>query len=63
MTLTINQALDKLMQNEKLNFEQQNLKFSLKNLKIEFGGNVNIDNVIEVENIIEFGNKEGIKEI
>jgi thiamine pyrophosphokinase len=63
MTLTINQALDKLMQNKKLNLEQQNLKFSLKNLKIEFGGNVNIDNVIEVENIIEFGNKEGIEEI
>lgn len=60
MTLTINQALDKLMQNKKPNLEQQNLKFSLKNLKIEFGGNVNIDNVIEVKNIIKFGNKEGI---
>lgn len=57
--MTINQALDKLTQNKKLNLEQQDLKFSLTNLKMEFGGNMQITNEEEVENIIKHGNKEG----
>ena len=57
--MTINQALDKLTQNKKLNLEQQDLKFSLANLKMEHGGNTKIENIEEVENIIEYGNKDG----
>lgn len=57
--MTINQALDKLTQNKKLNLAQQDLKFSLINLKMEHGGNKKIENLEDVENIIEYGNKEG----
>ena len=61
--MTINQAIDKLMQNKKSNLEQQDLKFSLVNFKMEFGGNTKIENSKQVKNIIEYGNKEGNKEI
>jgi len=61
--MTINQAIDKLMQNKKSNLEQQDLKFSLANFKMEFGGNTKIENSKQVKNIIEYGNKEGNKEI
>ena len=61
--MTINQALDKLTQNKELNLTQQDLKFSLTNFKREFGGNTKIENVKQVKNIIEHGNKEGVKEI
>lgn len=57
--MTINQALDKLTQSKKLNLLQQDLKFSLANLKMEHGGNKKIENIEEVENIIKHGNKEG----
>ena len=57
--MTINQALDKLTQNKKLNLLQQDLKFSLVNLKMEHGGNKKIENIEDVENIIKHGNKEG----
>jgi hypothetical protein len=57
--MTINQALDKLMQAKELNLEQQNLKFSLVNFKMEFGGNTKIENNKQVKNIIKYGNKEG----
>jgi hypothetical protein len=57
--MTINQALDKLTQNKKLNLLQQDLKFSLMNFKMDFGGNTQIENVEQVENIIKYGTKEG----
>jgi len=57
--MTINQALDKLTQKKGLNLEQQDLKFSLLKFKMDFGGNTKIENVKQVENIIEYGNKEG----
>jgi len=57
--MTINQALDKLIQNKKPNLEQQDLKFSLTKFKMEFGGNTKIENAKQVKNIIEHGNKEG----
>jgi len=60
--MTINQALDKLMQVKDLNLEQQNLKFSLVNFKMEFGGNTEIENKKQVKNIIKYGNKEGDNE-
>jgi len=60
--MTINQALDKLTSKENLNEEQKNLVASLIKLKVDFGGRTKIDNAEEVENIIEFGNKNG-KEI
>jgi hypothetical protein len=59
--MTINQALDKIISKEDLNLEQEELKLSLKEFKIKFGGNTKIENSNEVKNIIEFGNKEGIK--
>ncbi len=58
--MTVNRALDKLMDIKDLNLEQQNLKFSLVELKMEHGGNTDIINKVMVENIIKFGNKEGI---
>ena len=60
--MTINQALDKLSQQKDLNLEQQDLKFSLKKFKIEFGGKTKIENVKQVKNIIKYGNKEGVDE-
>jgi hypothetical protein len=57
--MTINQALDKLIDRTDLNLEQQNLKFSLVNFKMEFGGNTKIENNKQVKNIIKYGNKEG----
>ena len=61
--MTINQALDKLLKNRKPNLEQQDLRFSLSKFKMDFGGNTKIENIEQVKNIIEHGNKEGIKEI
>lgn len=61
--MTLNQALDQLTQNKKLNLAQQDLKFSLTNFKMDFGGNTKIENVKQVKNIIEHGNKDGLKEI
>jgi hypothetical protein len=57
--MTINQALDKLIQSKKLNLEQQDLKFSLMNLKMQVGGNTKIENKDEVNNLIEYGTKDG----
>lgn len=51
--MTINQALDKLTDKKKLTLEQQDLKFSLMNLKMEHGGNMKIENVKRVKAIIE----------
>ena len=60
--MTINQAIDKLSQQKDLNLEQQDLKFSLKKFKLDFGGKTMIDNYKQVENIIKNGNKEGVDE-
>lgn len=57
--MTINQALDRLTQSKKLNLEQQDLKFSLMNLKMQVGGNTKIENEDEVNNLIEYGTKDG----
>ena len=57
--MTINQALDKLTQKKDLNLTQEELKLSLRKFKMEFGGNTKIENVKQVKNIIEHGNKEG----
>lgn len=57
--MTINQALDKISEVENPNLEQQDLKLSLKDFKMKFGGKTKIENSKEVENIIKFGNKEG----
>lgn len=51
--MTINQALDKLTSKKKLTLEQQDLKFSLMNLKMEHGGNTKIENTKKVKSIIE----------
>lgn len=51
--MTINQALDKLISKKKLTLEQQDLKFSLMNLKMEHGGNTKIENIKKVRAIIE----------
>lgn len=61
--MTINQALDKLISQGELTLEQQDLKLSLMDFKMKLGGNTMIENTQQVENVIEFGNKEGIKEI
>lgn len=55
--MTINQALDKLTSKEKLTFEQQDLKFSLVNLKLEHGGRKKIENCEVVKQLIETGEK------
>jgi hypothetical protein len=60
--MTINQALDKLISKSQLNLEQQDLRLSLIDFKMKLGGNTMIENIQQVENVIEFGNKEGIKE-
>ena len=60
--MTINQALDKLISKVELNLEQQDLRLSLVDFKMKLGGNTKIENTQQVENIIEFGSKEGIKE-
>jgi hypothetical protein len=61
--MTLNHAIDRLLESKiNLNLEQQNLKFSLIEMKMQKGGNTPIENKVEVENIIEFGNKEGIVE-
>lgn len=57
--MTINQALDKLSQVKEPNLEQQDLKLSLVKCKKDFGGRTQIENCQQVENIIEFGNKDG----
>ena len=59
MNTTINQALDKLTSKGDLNEEQQKLRDSLVKVKIEFGGNTIIENSLQVNNIVDFGNKEG----
>ena len=61
--MTINQAYDKLTEVKKPNLEQQDLKLSLTKFKMEFGGNTQIENCKQVENIIEHGNKEGKEEL
>ena len=60
--MTINQAIDKLTQQKDLNLEQQDLKFSLRKFKMDFGGKTKIENCKQVENIIKYGNKEGTEE-
>lgn len=60
--MTINQALDKLIEQKELSLEQQDLKFSLLRFKMDFGGNTQIENYLQVENIIKYGNKEGVLE-
>jgi len=59
--MTINQAIDKLTQTKdsELNEEQKELKVSLNALKQKVGGRTDIENRVEVENIIKYGNKEG----
>lgn len=57
--MTINQALDKLTVNKELNLDQQDLKLSLFRLKQEYGGNMKIENELEVNNLILYGNKDG----
>jgi hypothetical protein len=57
--MTINQAIDQLTQGQKLNEEQRELRLSLINVKVEFGGKTLIENSQQVKNIIEHGNKEG----
>jgi hypothetical protein len=57
--MTINQALDNLTSKKELNLEQQELKLSLLKFKNDFGGKTKIDNSIQVDNIIKYGNKEG----
>ena len=57
--MTINQALDQLTQSKELNLEQQDLKLSLIEFKVKFGGRTMIENCEQVQNIIEHGNKEG----
>jgi hypothetical protein len=61
--MTINQALDQLTQSKDLTLEQQDLKFSLQEFKVKFGGRTQIENSKQVKNIIEFGNKEGKEDI
>jgi hypothetical protein len=56
--MTINQALDKLTQSKELTFEQEKLKKSLTNFKMEFGGNTAIENTKQIKNIIKYGKKE-----
>ena len=51
--MTINQAFDKLTELKELNEEQKKLKLSLLNLKKEFGGRMQIENVKKVKSIIE----------
>lgn len=58
--MTINQAIDKLTSKSKLNEEQKKLRDSLVKFKVEFGGRTEIDNSKQVENIIKYGNKEGV---
>jgi len=60
--MTINQALDKLLKVKELNLAQQDLRHSLKKFKREFGGLTKIDNVKQVNNIIQYGDKEGKQE-
>lgn len=60
--MTINQALDKILEIKQPNLEQQDLKFSLMNLKMEHGGRKTIENIQQVENIILYGCKEGKEE-
>lgn len=57
--MTINQALDQLTQSKELNLEQQDLRLSLTEFKIKFGGRTQIENFEQVKNIIKHGNKEG----
>ena len=59
MNITINQAIDKLTNKPNLNDEQNKLKDSLIKFKLQFGGNTIIENSLDVNNIIELGNKEG----
>ncbi len=60
--MTIEQALDKILEVKQPNLEQQDLKFSLVNLKMEHGGRKTIENVEQVENIILHGSKDGKQE-
>ena len=60
--MTINQALDKLLEIKKPNLAQQNLKHSLNKFKKEFGGRTKIENTKQVNNLIKHGDKEGKKD-
>lgn len=51
--MTINQALDQLMSKKNLTFEQEDLKLSLINLKVEHGGRAKIENIKKVKAIID----------
>ena len=59
MSMTINQAIDKLTSKGNLNEQQKKLMDSLIKVKIEFGGKTIIENSLQVTNVIDFGNKEG----
>ena len=59
LQMTINQALDQLTQSTNLNLEQQDLRLSLQEFKVKFGGRTMIENCEQIKNIIEYGNKEG----
>lgn len=59
MSLTINQAIDKLTTNgKKLSKEQKKLYDSLMKFKIEFGGRTEIENTEQVKNIIDGSDKK-----
>jgi len=56
--MTINQAIDKLTSGKKLNQEQKKLMVSLIKFKVEFGGNTDIENSQQVEDIIDSDKKD-----
>lgn len=57
-TLTINQALNRVLEIKNPTLEQQDLRFSLQNLKMIHGGRKPIENIEQVKNIIEYGTRE-----
>jgi predicted SpoU family rRNA methylase len=56
--MTINQAIDKLIEKGSLNKEQKKLKDSLTKFKTQFGGNTKIENTEQVNKIIEQDSKK-----
>lgn len=57
--MTISKAIEKLTNKKELNVEQQKLRVSLIDLKVKYGGGTLIENLSDVENIIEFGSRQG----